>query len=376
MSAPQKKRRAGFALGSLAVALGLTVSVVGLSSFRAAGANAQPSYTQNILPVRASEIRREASTVIKSEYPGLVSARRTSALAFEIGGRIDEINVDVGDVVNAGDRLAKLDTNTLEANLAAARAQTRALIAQADLAEVTLNRQRTLVEQGHISAQALDQAEANFGVAQASAASAEASANALSVQIENATIKAPYTGVITGRSFDEGAVAGAGAPVLQLVEDGVLEIQIGLPASVSAELHTGQSYPIVTAYGETDATLRTVTGVIHPGARTVEAVFDLPEGFDVPSGTVARLSLESELQQSGFWAPLTSLAEGQRGLWSIYVLSRVNGGYELEPRPVEILHEEGDQVFLNGAVEEGALFLSTGVHRVSPGMQVRPSEGP
>ncbi|MGX6647199.1 hypothetical protein ACWCOP_04585 [Maricaulaceae bacterium MS644] len=104
----------------------------------------------------------------------------------------------------------------------------------------------------------------------------------------------------------------------------------------------------------------------------MEAVFDLEDAVDVQSGAVARLILSTELRQRGFWAPLTALSEGRRGLWSVYVLVEEDGAWRLEPRPVEILHSEADRVFLTGAVEEGSLILSSGVHRVTPGQRVAP----
>jgi hypothetical protein len=60
-------------------------------------------------------------------------------------------------------------------------------------------------------------------------------------------------------------------------------------------------------------------------------------------------------------------------LWSVYALAPGEDGFNLEPRPVEILHIENDRVFLTGAVEDGAQFLSAGVHRVAPGQSVRPA---
>ncbi|MFW5661360.1 MAG: efflux RND transporter periplasmic adaptor subunit, partial [Oceanicaulis sp.] len=120
---------------------------------------------------------------------------------------------------------------------------------------------------------------------------------------------------------------------------------------------------------------RSLTGVISPQGRTVEAVFDLADADPVRSGAVARLIRTATLEQRGFWAPMSALAEGRRGLWSVYVLEPEDAAFRLEPRPVEILHSEAERVYLTGAVEEGARILSAGVHRVTPGQRVTPQPG-
>ncbi|MEQ8406215.1 MAG: efflux RND transporter periplasmic adaptor subunit [Oceanicaulis sp.] len=361
-----------FALGVLAAALALGVVIVAVSSLRGADAGPGAAVTAEPIPVDALSADYSDLTLIESAYPGLVEARRSSALGFETGGRVAEISADVGDRVVAGQSLARLDTRSLAASLAAARAQAAAADAQARLAEVTLERRRTLVEQGHVSAQALDQAEADYNAARASAAASRATADQVRVQIDLATLTAPYDAVIVARSLDEGAVAAPGGAVLTLVEDSALEIRVGLPAGQARKITPGELYPFDIAGEQHTARLRAQTGVISSGARSVEAVFDLEDAAGVQSGAVARLLLSTELRQRGFWAPLSALSEGRRGLWSVYALVAEGDAWRLEPRPVEILHSEGDRVFLTGAVEEGSLILSAGVHRVTPGQRVAP----
>ncbi|MGJ3232199.1 MAG: efflux RND transporter periplasmic adaptor subunit [Oceanicaulis sp.] len=359
-----------FALGVVAAIGALAVGVVAVSALRGADAGPGAPDAAEPLPVTVLTVRYGEAAGIESAYPGLVEARRSSALGFETGGRIAEITADVGDRVEAGAVLARLDLRAQEAALAAARAEAAAAEAQARLAEVTLERRRTLVEQGHVSAQALDQSEADHDAARARAAAAGAGAAQIAVQIELARLEAPYDAVVTMRHFDEGAVAGPGAPVLTLVETGALELRVGLPAGAARTLTPGELYPVEIGAERRSAQLRSATGVINPGGRTVEAVFDLEDGAGVESGAVARLLLETDLDQRGFWAPVTALSEGRRGLWSVYALARDDGAFRLEPRPVEILHAEGDRVYLTGAVEEGASILAAGVHRVTPGQRV------
>ncbi len=365
-----------FSLSVLGFAVALIVVVSLVTGLRSASANQSVPNQIDPLPVATGTVRFTEAGEIEARYPALVSARRESALGFEASGRIAEIFVDTGDAVEAGDVLARLDIRALEANLAAAEADVVAAEARADLADLTLQRQRTLVDQGHVSPQRLDEVAADARSARAQAAAAAAQAQTLRVRIDLATIVAPFSGVVTARLADEGAIAAPGTPVLSLIEGGDLELRAGLPERESASLTVGDRYQAEIGGERVDVTLRAVTGVIDARRRSVSALFDIPADRNVRSGEVARLILPTVIDSEGFWAPVTALSEGRRGLWSIYVVANGEGGETLEPRPVEIIHTEGERVYLSGAVREGEVFVSAGVHRAAPGQLVRAtSEG-
>jgi membrane fusion protein, multidrug efflux system len=369
---PARSRRPGFAAGVIAAGLLLAVLVVSVSSLRSHKAEAVSGAQAEALPVATLTVSYADSADVTGLHPGLVAARRESALGFETGGRIAEVLVREGDRVEAGQTLARLDVRATEARLAAARAEARAAEAQADLAWTTLDRQAQLLERGHVSAQRLDEAGARARAAAARAAAARAGAEALAVQLALSALEAPYDGVVTARLADEGAIAQPGAPVLRLVEDGALEFRAGLPAGEAGRLEPGRTYPVRLASGGIEARLRAATGVIDRHSRSVEAVFDIAPGQRVSAGEVGRLVLSEPLGERGFWAPVTALAEARRGLWSVRELVPADGGYALEPRVVEIIHVEGERAYLRGAVAEGAMILASGVQRAAPGQRVRP----
>ncbi len=193
------------------------------------------------------------------------------------------------------------------------------------------------------------------------------------MRIDLATITAPFGGVVTARMADEGTIASPGAPVLRLTEDSDLELRAGLPEREAANLTVGTRYKAEIDGQVVDVTLRAVTGVIDSRRRTVSALFDVPNSSAIRSGAVARLVLPTVIETEGFWAPMTALSEGRRGMWSVYVVVREGTSETLEPRPVEIIHTEGERVYLSGAVREGEVFVSAGVHRAAPGQLVRAS---
>ena len=311
---------------------------------------------------------------LKDSYAGLAEARRTSMLGFASGGRIADIRADVGDRVKAGATLATLDTRSLEAQLASANAVVQEARASHDLALSTVERQRQLKLQGHVSQQRVDEAEAQANTALARVEAAKAQADTLRVQIDLARITAPFDGVVTQRLSDEGAIASPGQGVLQLVEKGVLEARLGLPAASAALLQPGHEYTLVADTGEVPARLRNVTGVIDANQRTVSAVFDIENPDLIPAGAVVRLALDRSIGEEGFWVPVRALSAASRGLWTVYVAQPSGEGWTAVPRPVEMVHSEGDRAYVRGPVQAGDRVIVDGLQRITPGMPVTPRE--
>ena len=327
-------------------------------------------------PLTVSVVTVEPATAfdLKESYAGLAEARRTSMLGFASGGRIADIEADVGDKVKTGATLAKLDTRSLEAQLAASNAQVEEARAAHELARSTVERQRQLKLQGHVSQQHVDEAEAQANTALARVEAAKAQADTLRVQIDLARITAPFDGVVTQRLADEGAIASPGQPLLELVENSHLEARLGLPAASAALLEPGKDYTLVADTGEVTAKLRTVTGVIDANQRTVSAVFDIDNPDRIAAGAVVRLALDRSVGEEGFWVPVKALAAGSRGLWNVYVAQPSGEGWTALPRPVEMVHSDGDRAYVRGPVQAGDRVIVDGLQRITPGMPVTPSE--
>ncbi|MEZ5997933.1 MAG: efflux RND transporter periplasmic adaptor subunit [Hyphomonas sp.] len=326
------------------------------------------------LTVRVVTVKPADSFELEESYSGLAEARRTSALGFPSGGRIDAILADVGDRVKEGVTLARLDTRSLEAQLASANAVVEEARAAHNLALNTVERQRTLKLEGHVSQQRVDEAEAQAKTALARIDAAKAQADTLRVQIDLSAIKAPFGGVITRRLTDEGAIASPGQPILELVETGFLEARLGLPAQSAMLLKPGEEYTLTADTGSVPARLRNVTGVIDSGQRTVTAVFEIENPDVIAAGAVVRLALERDIGEEGFWVPVKALSTASRGLWNVYVADPTENGWTAAPRPVEMVHSEGDRAYVRGPVRAGDRVIVDGLQRITPGMPVTPRD--
>lgn len=337
-----------------------------------------PSADQVPEPISVAVVPAEfsGSFDLEETFTGLIAARRTSQIGFTEGGRIDRLMVDVGDNVDEGTVLGQLDTRALRARLTAAEATVTEMVAALDLSLTTLERQRQLRDDGHVSQQVVDEFAAQASRTAAQLDAAKAQADTLRVQIDLARLRAPYGGVVTQRFADEGVIASPGMPVYELVEASALEARVGVPDLVAATLEVGANYDLRVAGGVVPATLRAKTGVIDARARTVSVVFDLETAETAYPGAVARLPIFREVEERGMWVPVTSLTEGTRGLWSIMVAEPKDDGHLAELRTVEIVHNDGARVFVRGSLNDGDMIIADGLLRLSPGQPVTPRQTP
>ncbi|MEL6861266.1 MAG: efflux RND transporter periplasmic adaptor subunit [Pseudomonadota bacterium] len=326
------------------------------------------------ISVETTRVAFEPAFMAKERFSGIVSPRRTSQLGFPAGGRIAALRVDIGDKVSTGDTMAVLDTRSLRAQLSSANARVTEAEASYALAQSTVDRQIALLERGHVSSQRVDEARAQADTAMARIQAAQANADALRVQIDLSRIQAPFDGTVTSRMADEGAIAGPGAPIFELVETGSLEARIGLTAQLTEALELGSMYDLISDQGAVPATLRSMTGVIDANNRTVTVLFDIEDPNSVAAGAVVRLEMEREIDEPGMWVPVSALSEADRGLWSVYIARRDGSGWTAELGIVEIVYQAGERVFVRGAMSDGDRIIMDGLQRITPGQPVTPVE--
>lgn len=357
------------------------VALLGLLLWGLAGSDPPPVDAAGpALPVDVVAVRHVDGYDVRESFVGRVQSRRSSALGFERGGRLERVAFDAGDRVPAGAQLAELDTRALRARrreIAAAIQETRARLA---LARVTTERRRKLHDAGHLSPQELDEATYAEQALDAQLAAARATLENVDVSLALSVLEAPYAGSITARHVDEGTVVSAGQPILELIEDDALEVRIGVPPQLAGELEPGSRHQVEVEGHQHAATLQSVLATVEPATRTVAAIFRLDDPtLPLRDGALARVALERRVAAEGFWLPLTALAESRRGLWSAYAVVRdpeADATLRADRRQLQVIHPESDRAFVRGTLRDGEQVVATGVHRLVPGMRIRVAESP
>ncbi|MEO9970791.1 MAG: efflux RND transporter periplasmic adaptor subunit [Hyphomonadaceae bacterium] len=352
------------------IAVMITLLVLVARTQRSAEGPFIPEAEPEALSVTVAPAHMRETLILNESFSGLVVARRTSQLGFAAGGRVIRIEADIGDRVQAGQPLGKLDTRSLTAQLTASRANAAEARANYQLSRTVVERQSKLFERGHVAQQRVDEATAQASAAAARIEAAMAQSDALEVAIDLAVLRAPFSGTVTQRLIDEGAIALPGAPILEIVEDRKLEARIGLPAMSAATIKTGQEVELLSERGPVPAKMRSSTGIVDRTQRTVTVIFDITSPELVDPGAIVRLSLERGVDERGFWVPVSALSESSRGLWSIYIAESVDGGWRASPQLVEIVQADGGRAYVRGTVRDGDQIILDGLSRLVPGQAV------
>jgi multidrug efflux pump subunit AcrA (membrane-fusion protein) len=166
--------------------------------------------------------------VVTRRFTGQFEAAQEAALGFEEGGTIAEVLVREGEAVTQGAVIARLDTRLLEAEHARLSASRRALAAQVELARRTDARQQTLLAEGHVTQQRVDETSLRLAELEAALAEVDAGLAAVDVRLSKAVLRAPFDGRIGARLLDQGAVAGPGSAVVTLLEEAPARFRVAI----------------------------------------------------------------------------------------------------------------------------------------------------
>jgi RND family efflux transporter MFP subunit len=171
---------------------------------------------------------------------GTVKALNYAVIKARVAGEVKEITVREGDAVVAGQVLARIDPTEFQRRWQQALEQASAAKAQMEIAQRQWDNNKALVEQGFISKAASDNSLASYQGAVASHKAAIAGADVARKSLDDATLVAPFSGVIALRAAQLGERVGIDAKVLELVDLRQLEVEAPLSPSESIDVRVGQ----------------------------------------------------------------------------------------------------------------------------------------
>jgi membrane fusion protein, multidrug efflux system len=203
-----------------------------------------------------------------------------------------------GDRVQAGERLARVDSDELRLRIAERESTIRQAQAQLTVAESARAQQRSLSERGFISKAAFDAADSSYVAARSAFENAKTQMDMAKSALEETVLKAPITGVISKRSVEPGERIGNEMAVFTIIDPSALEVVVPIAAERVAELKIGQIAKFQLDSGGTaiEGALSRIIPTTVSAARTVETRFSLPANSGVPAG--AFLSGQLRIAQS------------------------------------------------------------------------------
>lgn len=270
------------------------------------------------------------------EVPGDAQAYQVTSLYPRTNGYLKRRLVDIGDQVKEGQLLAEIDAPEVDAQLAGAQAtllQAKSAAAKAkddfDLAEATFQRYESFFKTGGVTQQSLDEKRSAYTSAKAVFAGSEANVKADEAEVQRlqslvgfTKITAPFSGTITTRGYDVGALLSANntsvRELFQIAQTDTLRVFVDIPQSYATYLKVGQEVKfLVTNYPGHPFTgyVARLSGAINQQTRTmrIEADFPNPDGKLYP-GMYGTLRYEVNEQSPKLIIPSSALVFGPEGL--------------------------------------------------------------
>jgi RND family efflux transporter MFP subunit len=219
-----------------------------------------------------------AQLPIKLAANGNIAAWQEAIIGSESGGlRLTDVRVNVGDVVKKGQVLAVFSADTVNADVAQARAALMEAEANAGEAIANAARARTLQTSGALSAQQISQYMTAETTARARIASAKAALASQQLRLKYTKVVAPDSGVISARTATVGSVVGVGTELFRMIRQGRLEWRAEVTAAELARLKPGIGAVVKAANGaELTGKVRMIAPTIDAQTRSALVYVDLP----------------------------------------------------------------------------------------------------
>jgi membrane fusion protein, multidrug efflux system len=336
-----------------------------------AGCSAPQENSAPPRPVRVTEVR-EGLARSSAGFAGEITARRETALAFRIAGKVEARLVEVGDRVRKGQVVARLDasdyrlaTQNLKAQLAAAKAEYA-------FTHADLTRYRDLLDQNIIAPPEFDRRQTAHTAAKERVAALESQLEQTANQLRYCELAAERDGVITGFAVEAGDVLAAGQPVARLAQLDEREVTIQVPEQRIADIPPGREVEVSLwsrGDGRFRAKIREVAPAADPATRTYRVRASLLEGREYALlGMTATVWLPADgpaacaIPRSAVFTAHDD--PGQTKVWRIDAgtvrATPVTLGRPLDRERVEVL-----------GIVPGQTIVSAGVQRIIEGQAVR-----
>jgi RND family efflux transporter MFP subunit len=308
-----------------------------------------------------------------NRYFAVVQARHEVDQAFQVGGKVTERRVELGQTVKAGDVLAVIDAVDYRLSADGAQRQLEAANARFRQAESDWKRMQALKSDGSVSASDEEHAKSTFDTAAAAAKAQSRTFELAQNQLGYTVLRASRGGVVTKVAFEIGQVVAAGQPGVSVADDGEPEIVVDVPEEHLDQFKRSKFRAfLASATGASfDVGLREISAQASAQTRTYRARLKPLQARRLPLGASATLVAERvDAGAPTASVPATALTQrdGKPAVWAARPLGDKQTA-RVELVPVAVRGYRNDAVLVAGP-KEGTVVVTAGIHKMAPGLVV------
>lgn len=231
---------------------------------------------QDLIPVK------EGSLAAQTAFTGTIRAVQQSSIQAQVSATATAVTANVGQKVQKGQVLVRLNNQDNAARLAQAQANLASAQAQAELARNLMNRKQRLLNQGFIARVEFEQSQVDYKGQLESVRAQQANVDIAKKADRDGIITSPISGVVTKRQVEPGQTVSVGQTLFEIVNPDQLEIQAKLPIEQQSALKVGSSiqYQIQGNSKQLHAILTRISPVADQDSRQIEFFASPKEAID------------------------------------------------------------------------------------------------
>ncbi len=356
----------------IAVTLLATVAVL-------TGCGEQEQIVEEIRSIKTVTVKDLATKQVR-KFSGIVRAAESSALSFEVGGQVEQVNVDIGDRVEKEQVLAVLDKEPYQLVVKSAQADLMRARANLTNKKADYEREGAIYQEGAGSQKRLDQARFGYEEAGAGVKYAVSKLNLALRDLRKTTLYAPYDGSIGKRLVDPHMEVAAGRKLFEIDAKGDMEVQVDIPETVVNRLSVGAATTVaLTALpDETVAGIISYVGTMAGAANAFPVKVTLRDPpTDIQSGMTAEVTfpLQDQNGQTGYLIPPQAfLPSKEPGRGFLFVYDPATSS--VKKTAIRLSGAQDNQAIVAEGLAAGDIVAVAGVSFLSDGQQVRLMQQP
>jgi RND family efflux transporter MFP subunit len=294
MKLPLKWIVGGVVVALIAVGVGRTLSAREAAK-QALEAQQISQKQQTAVELGASDIIQVQNMELTQVLPisGALKAVNSGLVKARVAGELQALQVREGDFVTSGQVIGRIDSTETQARLRQAQQQAEAAKAQVDIAQRSLDNNKSLVDQGFISRTALETSLNNLSAAVANYKAAQAGVDLANKSLDDTVLRAPIGGQIAQKLAQNGERMAIDARVVEIVDLGSLELEAALAAGDSVRVKAGQVAEL--SVEGLNQSVRAKVARINPstvaGSRSVLVYFSIASTAGLRQGLFAQGAL-------------------------------------------------------------------------------------
>jgi RND family efflux transporter MFP subunit len=337
------------------------------------------------LPPRAIAWQRVSGSLASEQrvISGIVTAIDDTRLAFEVNGTVRSVEVDIGDAVEKGQELARLDPEPLELAVRDAEAGLAEAVALREEARATYERYQEAARA--VSKQQIDRARAMRDSRESQHEAARARLNLARRDLRLSVLEAPFRGTISLREVDPAMRVAAGQTLFEVdSEEGGLRVEVQMPETLIARVRQGDAVQVrFPSVGDprldvSDRRFQAVVSEVGTRAGAGNAFPVRADLIDPPPGLRSGMTAEATFSISreggrlagyqGFMIPLAAAYAEADDRFSVFVFDPETS--TVKKRPIRMGGVGHNDVAVLEGLEEGEIIATAGVSFLRDGERV------